>query len=303
MKKALLAVFLIGICSSNVFSQTPFAGFEHTHHFPWIQNVHNPAYAGHWTQPAFYATTQFGKNNTSNQQIHNVVYQNTYDKLGIGIVGNYTSLDPSRNVRIGMIGGQASMYFEAFENLQSRAGIGFGALHYNNNSNADAFNELPNNNTAQENNEPFVKLNIDIGILIFNDKFRLGISMIHNNEPEWDFVNADVLFQNNFTGQPASFFLSRYYLINITSRGQTQQGNNADNFRIDANATLSINDEIFIGGTYVLDPNYLANFLVAYRTFGGFQVSGSWSIKRSDVPDNFSQFELGLGWFPEWEEF
>jgi len=324
----IIALCLIFFSGQEFNAQTPFAGFEHNHQFFYTQTIYNPAYVGHESQPSFYAVSQIGKTNRASPQLYNVVWQTNFDNLGVGLIGNYSNIDSNNSARMALLAAQFSMDFEAFSNLRSRAGLGFGMLHYKNdvvdptNPNASTANVVPNN-------EPFAKYNADIGILLYNDNFRLGISMVHNNQPEFNFFNADYIYQN-YNGTLSSFdrktvFRNRNYitmaydidagdltftpsvLVRVYAitygAGSNRQLSSDDNFRMDANVTAAYRDQIYFGASYIKDLNYLLGINLAYRTIGGFQISGAYSLPKSDTPDGFSQFELGLGWFPQWEDY
>lgn len=333
MKNLIPIIFFVLLAFSgiNLKAQTPFAGFEHNHQFFWTQTIYNPAYAGHYSQPTFYTVAQLGKANSASPQLYNVAWQSGIDNIGFGIIANYSNIDPDNSARMALLAGQFSMEFDAFENLNARAGLGFGALHYKNDV-VDPLNPQANQGQQIENNESFAKYNADIGILIYNDNFRLGIAMIHNNQPEFNFFNANYVFQNwqgtlsavdrktifrnrNYitlgfdvnTDSDLVFtpsILARVYALSYgTGANFAGRNNNDDDFRLDANVTAAYREQLYLGVSYFQDVNYLIGVNAAYRTIGGFQISGLVSIPKGDTPEGFSQFELGLGWFPQWEDY
>lgn len=319
---------LLSFAGLKLNAQTPFAGFEHNHHFFWTQTIYNPAYAGHDTQPTFFVVSQLGKGlNGTTPQLYNVAWQGGYENLGFGLIANYSNFDSNNSARMALLAGQFNMEFEAFDNLRSKAGLGFGLLHYQNDV-VDPTNPSANQTPIIENNEPFAKYNADIGILVYNDNFRLGISMVHNNQPEFNFYNADYIYQN-YNGTLSSFdrktiFRNRNYITlgfdidagdititpNVLARvyaitygaGNNRQRTNDDNFRLDANVTASYQEQLYFGASYIKDLTHIMSINAGYRSLGGFQISGSYSIPKGDAPEGLSQFEIGLGFFPQWEE-
>ncbi len=330
MKKIfpLTIIVLLIFSSLKLDAQTPFIGFEHNHQFFWTQTIYNPAYAGHESQPTFYAVSQLGRANFDTApQLYNVAWQTSVDNLGFALIANYSNLDPNNSTRMGLIAGQFSLEFDAFDSFNAKAGLGFGALHYNNEV-VDPTNPNASTTMQVENNVPFARYNADIGILLYNDNFRLGISLIHNNEPEFNFFNTEYIYQN-FNGGISSFdpttvfrnrnyitfaydiysgdlkftpsIFTRVYALTFDSTNRRRTNSN-DNFRLDANLTASLREEFFLGASYIKDVNYIGSVNAAYRTIGGFQVSASFSIPKAETPEGFLQFELGLGWFPQWED-
>lgn len=309
-----LCLFAIELSAQFNVANKREIGYNSQYYFQ--QTLYNPAFAGMDGQMNFSISHPFRQIDGRNPQHFNLLYQDVFQSFeggyGLGVV--YQDKDSGEDKdRFYLVNGIVSGGFDFGENWIGRAGLTVGLLHYTNAFRADT-------QTGTQ-GAAYFKVNLDAGILLKNNNFSIGFSVVQSSEPE--FVFSDLLTDEEKIGLTneirvnnqfiRAVYLQTMYDINfgdvqltpmmlLSNRERTTFSNvtltnNNNNLRMELGANVLVGD-IFLGGIHasLFNSNHAVSLMLGARLQSKYQISFSYDVPSSNVGE-YRNIELTAGFF------
>lgn len=324
----ILILFLLLATNAQIFAQDR-ARYPFFADYFQQQIFYTPAFTGIADQPTLTTVGRF-ENRFDQQNPFSVAgaVQGLIRGLGmgIGVTAQYHKFDDSftygslrlptnkKLLRL-MVASSYPIKIGDFEGF--RMGLNIGALHYRSD---EAYPQGINPQPSQLYNERFFKLDMDLGLGIVLDRFRLGVSLQHLSEPKFRFSNNSA--EQRFARQ--AFFTTAYRLsvtnwldIEPTAMLNLPAANSSFGignppyidlgvvFRYPNLAYLAVHykindDNAAVGNQGFISPQNLYPVSISGGIrWSNLQFSGSYIIANQP---NFSRFEVGLSLFLQQNE-
>ncbi len=313
----LIAFSSIQLDAQNILTSNREIGYNSQYYFQ--PTLINPAFAGQNDYMNLSVSHPFRSVNNRNPQFYNVLLQNSFGGdfeggYGLSFVYQNSNFDVAKD-KFYLVNGIVSGGFDFGENWIGKAGLTVGLLHYTNTYKSDL--------DKGTQGAAFFKINLDAGILLTNNNFSLGFSVVQSSEPEFTFtndltleedaqVNNDIRESNRFI---RAVYLQAMYDINVSdellkitpilllsSRERTTFNNftptnNNNTLRFELGSNFMFKDMILAGAhVSFLNSNHSVSLMLGTKLAQKYQLAISYDIPSSDV-NNYSNLELSLGMF------
>lgn len=308
MKKMTFSIFYIFILLSfnKALGQTIVSGYpqpireKYFSQYYFQQVLYNPAYAGEDSQPRFsiFGNRQTFSNNTYEQPIAaQLIWQGQLEGVGgLAFTAAYQDFDNyypcfssqcESNERIMRLGAAYNYKWQPNDDMAFRVGINGGIMHFN--SEIPPYANPFNPQAALVMYVPFVKANIDIGLLYRWRDLRAGVGFVHINTPNFQFFQPDnqrgnfrpevyvTLSYNARIGE--HFGIQPNIMMNQQMGSMYYYGSSLRQIYFDASLLLNYQQIVFSGASYKRDGNLNRwSFMAAGRLNNKYQLSLSYDV-------------------------
>ncbi len=253
----------------------------------------------------------------TNPQHYSLLFQDDFN----GFEGGYGLSFVYQNKKLGddkdkffVVNAMFSGGFDFGENWVGRAGVTFGAIHYTN-----VYRAGTQKGTT---GASFFKINLDAGILLTNNDFSLGFSVVQSNEPEFGFTNSlsaedeakviDARVNNQFIravyfqalydigiNNDAVVITPMFLLSNRRNFGLNVgfTNNNRNLLRLELGSNVMIQNRYIFGlHTSLINNVHVLSFMAGAKINDSIQLTASYDLPKSEI-NNYYNFEIGLGFF------